>query len=88
MTEENLRATPTDELIRQFRGTARRVSFPLSGCDRTKFQPTPERAAAVTRLRALSAELRARNPIAEVRSLLEDEDRECPRSRFSAVELG
>jgi hypothetical protein len=75
MTAVDLSLRATDDLVRDFKETAK--------CDGTmytvltapeKFKRTPERKALVARMQALGAELRARRPITEIRAMFEDED--------------
>jgi hypothetical protein len=66
-----------DDLIRQFRETAKEAGtvFTLAQTPE-KAKQTPERKQLVAKMRALSAELIARNAITEIRAMLEDDDRD------------
>jgi Domain of unknown function (DUF2019) len=75
MTASDLAARSTDDLVREFKDTAKRVGTVFTGKSTPeKFNRTPERRALVERMRALSAELCVRRPMADIRALLDDED--------------
>jgi len=73
MTAYGLESMGVDELVRQFRDTAKLAGTAFTA-DTTpeKLKRTPERRALVEKMRALSAELRARRPMADIRALLND----------------
>lgn len=76
----------TDELIQRFADTAKRT-----GSGWTSVIATPEslRKALVKEMQAMGAELRARKPIAKLRRLFEDEDRDVrgwSGAQFSSVD--
>jgi len=76
----------TDELIQRFANTAKRVG---SGWTGTFLRPESERKAQVRELQAMGAELRARKPIAKLRRLFEDEDRDvrgCAGAQFHSID--
>ena len=63
------------ELITQFRTDVIRAGSAWNlGKNPERFEQTPERAALVSQIRALAAELRARAPVDVVTSLIEDSD--------------
>jgi Domain of unknown function (DUF2019) len=77
MSAENLAELSTEELVRRFAETAKATRSAHTR-DRSPdaLKGTPERKARVAEMQALGAELRARKPIAHIRMLLEDENRD------------
>jgi len=64
-----------EELVRQFRETAGLLGTAIKlPPNFDKFKRTPERRARVEKIRALAAELAARNAIPSIRAMFEDED--------------
>jgi hypothetical protein len=71
------RSAGMDELVRQFRETAKQAgSVYTMATTPEKVRNTAERDQLVNRMRALSAELIARNATTEIRAMYEDEDRD------------
>lgn len=73
MSTENYAEMSTDELIQRFADTAKRTG---SGWTSVFARPESHRKALVQEMQAMGAELRARKPIAKLRRLFEDEDRD------------
>jgi hypothetical protein len=73
MSEDMYATMSTDELIQRFADTAKRTG---SGWTSVHARPEAYRKALVKEMQAMGAELRARKPIAEIRRLFEDEDRD------------
>jgi hypothetical protein len=77
MSAENLGELSTEELIRRFVETAKATpSVHTKDPGPGTWKQTPERVARVAQIHALGAELRARKPVADVRPLFEDENRD------------
>ena len=75
MTNGVLSPFTVPELVTQFRSDVMRVGTAWNlGKNPERFEQTPERAALVSQIRALAAELRARAPVDVVTSLIEDSD--------------
>ena len=75
MIAESLSLFTVPELVTQFRNDVMRVGSAWNlGKNPERFEQTPERAALVSQIRALAAELRARAPVNVVTSLIEDGD--------------
>jgi Domain of unknown function (DUF2019) len=80
MSAENLAELSTEELARRFAETAKATpTVNTENPTPESFRRTPERVARVAQMQALGAELRARKPIAQIRMLLEDENRDVRR---------
>ena len=75
MTGGVLSLLTVPELVAQFRSDVIRAGSAWNlGKNPERFKRTPERAALVSQIRALAAELRSRAPIEALTSLIEDED--------------
>jgi hypothetical protein len=73
MSDDTYANMGTDELIQRFADTAKRTG---SGWSSVMARPESVRKALVKEMQAMGAELRARKPIAKLRRLLENEDRD------------
>ena len=75
MTGGVLSLLTVPELVAQFRSDVIRAGSAWNlGKNPERFKRTPERAALVSQIRALAAELRSRAPVETLTSLIEDED--------------
>jgi hypothetical protein len=75
MTVSDLAERSTDDLVRDFKDTAKRLGTVFTAKSTPhKFNRTPERNASVERMLALGATLCARRPMADIRALLNDAD--------------
>lgn len=72
MSIEHYAELSTDDLIRRFAETAKRTGGAWGKIPRQ----TPEHKVLVQEMQAMGAELRGRKPIAKLRRLFEDEDRD------------
>ena len=73
MSDDTYANMGTDELIQRFADMAKVTG---SGWSSVMAQPESKRKALVKEMQAMGAELRARKPIAKLRRLFEDEDRD------------
>ncbi|MBV8135663.1 MAG: DUF2019 domain-containing protein [Deltaproteobacteria bacterium] len=75
MTNGDLASKGTGDLVQEFKETAKQAGTVFTGSTAPeKLRRTPERQRLVEKMRVISAELRARRAMADIRALLEDED--------------
>ena len=77
MTDADFSSLALEELVQLFGQTANLLGTVVklsANPDPEKFKQTPERAARIETMRAISAEFRARNARARIRALFDDPD--------------